>query len=342
MGDVVSALHLRDAELRAAPPDSERHQPPHRGDQRRRIRRWRFGDRLRPRPGRDVRGPARLVASHRSRVPDHRLPRDVRDRARRHDPEKVDRARGLVVYRERRADPGIVAAMIPVPRRAHAIPWRRRVASAFTDRLALKASAVLLAIVLWFVVAAREPREEYAPVQFTPRLDSTLVLRDPPPPIRAHVLGRPSEILKLATQPLVIRRPIASDAPDTLVLALRPGDVEVPLGTDVIVREVYPQSVTLRFESRSARRVPVRSSILARMSAGLQDIAVQLDPDSVTVLGPRGAVADIEFVRTVVDSIVVDTMPHLVDLDTTGLGATVRPTQVKARFVRRRQPSPPT
>jgi YbbR domain-containing protein len=233
--------------------------------------------------------------------------------------------------------------MIPVPRRAHSIPWRRRVASAFTDRLALKASAVLLAIVLWFVVGAREPREEYAPVQFTPRLDSTLVLRDPPPPIRAHVLGRPSEILKLATQPLVIRRPIASDAPDTLVLALRPGDVEVPLGIDVIVREVYPQSVTLRFESRSARRVPVRSSILARMSLGLsQDIAVQLDPDSVTVLGPRGAVADIEFVRTVVDSIVVDTMPHLVDLDTTGLGATVRPTQVKARFVRRRPPSPPT
>jgi hypothetical protein len=46
-------------------------------------------------------------------------------------------------------------------------------------------------------------------------------------------------------------------------------------------------------------------------------------------------------VRTVVDSIVVDTLPHLVDLDTAGLGATVRPTQVKARFVRRR-PAPPT
>lgn len=220
------------------------------------------------------------------------------------------------------------------------ISWRRRVSAAFTDRLALKASAVLLAIVLWFVVGAREPREEYAPVQFAPRLDSTLVLRDPTPPIRAHVMGRPSEILKLATSPLVIRRQIASDAPDTLVLALRPGDVEVPLGADVIVREVYPQSVTLRFEPRSSRRVPVRSSIMARVTPELsQDIAVQLDPDTVTVLGPRRAVAGIEFVRTVSDSILVDTLPHLVDLDTTGLGATVRPTQVKARFVRRRPPA---
>ena len=92
--------------------------------------------------------------------------------------------------------------MMRVTRGGHSIPWRRRVAAALTDRLALKASAVLLAIVLWFVVGAREPREEYAPVQFAPRLDSTLVLRDPTPPIRAHVLGRPSEILKLAMRSL--------------------------------------------------------------------------------------------------------------------------------------------
>ena len=57
--------------------------------------------------------------------------------------------------------------MIRVPRPS--IPWRRRIFTAFTDRLALKASSVLLAIVLWLVVGAREPREEYAPVQFAPQ-----------------------------------------------------------------------------------------------------------------------------------------------------------------------------
>jgi hypothetical protein len=63
-------------------------------------------------------------------------------------------------------------------------------------------------------------------------------------------------------------------------------------------------------------------------------IGVSFDPDSVTVLGPRRAVAQISAVRTVVDSITADTLAHLVDLDTTGLGLTVRPFQVKARFVR--------
>lgn len=225
--------------------------------------------------------------------------------------------------------------MIRVPRPT--VPARRRLVAAFTERLALKASAVLLALVLWFVVAAREPREEYAPVRFAPSLDSTLALRDPTPAIRAHVLGRPSEILKLATAPLVMRRPIAGDAPDTLVLTLRPSDVEVPDGVDVIVREVFPQAVTLRFESRASKRVPVRSAILARIPPEMSPrLAVQLEPDTVTVLGPRRSVAQIAFVRTMADSIVADTLPHLVDIDTTGLGVTVRPTQVKARFVRLR------
>ena len=214
----------------------------------------------------------------------------------------------------------------------------RRVVAMFSERLALKALSILLAVVLWFVVAAREPREEYAPVRFSPRLDSALVLRDPAPAIRAHVLGRPSEILKLANAPLVIRREISSDAPDTLVLALRPSDVEVPEGIEVIVREVFPDALTLRFEPSTSRRVPVRSAVLARSPLDLAQgpVGVRVEPDSVTVSGPRRLVALMAFVRTVADSIAVDTLPHLVDLDTTGLGATVRPSQVKVRFVRLR------
>ena len=65
---------------------------------------------------------------------------------------------------------------------------------------------------------------------------------------------------------------------------------------------------------------------------------VRLDPESVTVLGPRRLVARVRAVRTVAESIGVDTLPHLVDLDTSGLGVAVRPTQVKALFGRRPRP----
>lgn len=217
------------------------------------------------------------------------------------------------------------------------IGWRRRLSQAFTQRLALKSSALLLAVVLWFVVEARQPTEEVATVRFAPQLDSALVLRDPAPPIRAHVIGRPSEILKLGNTPLVIRRPVGGDVPDTLTVSLHPADVDVPEGVQVIVREVQPRSLTLRFESTSSRRVPVRSAIMVRAPSGggRPNVAVRLEPDSVTVLGPRRSVAQLRYVSTRADSIAVDTVPHLVDIDTTGLGVTVRPTQVKATLLPR-------
>jgi YbbR domain-containing protein len=213
--------------------------------------------------------------------------------------------------------------------------WQRRITAAFTQRLALKASAVLLALVLWFVVAARQPTEEVAMVKFAPQLDSALVLKDPAPPIRAYVIGRPSEILKLGTSPLMMRRGVSSDAPDTLTVSLHPADVEVPEGVQVIVREIQPRTLTLRFEPTSSRRVPVRSAIMVRATNGRAAAMVRLEPESVTVLGPRRSVALLQYVSTRPDSISIDTVPHLVDIDTAGLGVAVRPAQVKATFLPR-------
>jgi hypothetical protein len=191
----------------------------------------------------------------------------------------------------------------------------------------------LLTIALWFVVAAREPTEEVVRVEFAPQLDSGLVLRDPPV-VWAHVVGRASEILKLSGNPLVIRRPIASDAPDTLVVSLRASDVAAPDGVQVIVTNVEPRTITLRFESTVSRQLPVRSALHVRALPGSVSGPVRLQPESVTVVGPRRAIVRLRFVSTVPDSVTPDTLPHLVDLDTTGLGVTVRPPQVKAIFGR--------
>jgi hypothetical protein len=223
----------------------------------------------------------------------------------------------------------------------HSSGWKRQAQSAFSERLGLKVSAVALALALWFIVGAREPTEDVAAVRFAPQLDSALVLRDPAPPIRALVVGRPSEILKLANTPLVIRRPITNDVPDTLVVDLRPSDVEVPEGVSVIVRDVQPHAVTLRFETTTTRRVAVQSAIYVPEVGATARL--RFDPESVTVLGPRRVLGQLRSVRTIVDTIPFDTLPHLVDLDTTdatGVGLVVRPVQVKAVFNRPRRPVP--
>ena len=210
---------------------------------------------------------------------------------------------------------------------------RTWIVSALTEYLALKASSVLLAIALWFVVGAREPTEDLASVRFVPLLDSALVLRDPAPPIRALVVGRPSEILKLSNTPLVIRQPITGDAPDTLEVTLRVADIQIPEGVEVIVREVQPRSLTLRFETTSSRRVPVRSALTIPADVA-GSTRVIFDPESVTVMGPRQVVRSLASVSTVRDTVGLDPIPRLVDLDTARLGVVVRPQQVKA-LVRR-------
>jgi hypothetical protein len=186
-------------------------------------------------------------------------------------------------------------------------------------------------VVLWFVVNAKEPQLELVPVRFTPVLDSSLVLRDPVPQLQAIIAGSPKELIKLGTNPPVIRRPIAADAPDTVVVDLRPDDVTLPDGVDAVVRDIQPRSIKLRFESTWSRRVPVRSAINVAASYLAGPIAPILDPARVVITGPRHLVLRIPFVRTVKQAIVFpDSLPHLVDIDTTGFGPVhVRPSQVK-------------
>lgn len=214
------------------------------------------------------------------------------------------------------------------------LPPRSRLLALFTQRLGLKATAVFLALVLWFVVNAKEPQIELVPVTFMPILDSTLVLRDQPPQLQAIIAGAPTQLIKLSSHPPMIRRQVTADSPDTLVLDLRPEDVTLPAGVEAVVQDVQPRSVTLRFESTWTRRVPVQSTIDIVSAQVPGPLTTKIDPESVQISGPRHVVLGISSVRTVKTSLSYpDSLPHLVDIDTTGLdGVRIRPMQVKVQI----------
>jgi hypothetical protein len=214
---------------------------------------------------------------------------------------------------------------------------QRRLAAAFTERLGLKATAVFMAIVLWFVVNAKEPQIELVPVKFSLTLDSSLVLRDQPAPLQALVAGSPKELIKLNTTPPQLHRQITADAPDTLVVDLHPGDVTLPDGVDAVVRDVSPRSLVLRFEPTWTKRVVVAPAGIDMLTApGVGMVKPVFDPEVVQVSGPRHLVLQVKSVRTIRTTLPYpDSLPHLVDIDTTGLGPgiRVRPGQVKVQLV---------
>jgi hypothetical protein len=219
--------------------------------------------------------------------------------------------------------------------------WRRRLRDVTTERLGLKAIALVLALLLWIVVSLRQPTEGYVRVRVTPVLDSSLVLIGGAPEVQALVSGRAADLVKLYSMPLVLRRTVSSDAPDTLMLDLTPADVHVPaeLSEVVHVLDVQPRAVTLRFESSVTRRVPVRNDgyvVVRADSAPAADATLSQDlvfePSSVRVTGPRRVVRQLRGIHPSTLSIAWgDTLPHVADLDTAGMGVRVEPTQVKVR-----------
>jgi hypothetical protein len=118
------------------------------------------------------------------------------------------------------------------------------------------------------------------------------------------------------------------------VLDLRPGDVTLPEGVDAVVRDVQPRSVTLRFESIASRRVRVSSAIDVAMRGAGEPVTTVFEPSVVELTGPRHLLQKISTVKTVRTTIPYpDSLPHLVDIDTTGFGSVrVKPAQVKVEF----------
>lgn len=216
--------------------------------------------------------------------------------------------------------------------------WRRRLRDLATERLGLKAIALLLALLLWLVVSARQPTESLVRVRVSPVLDSSLVLLDGTTEVRALVAGRAADLVKLASEPPIVRRSIGGDAPDTLMLDLTAADVHLPpeLADRVRVLDVQPRSIALRFETRASRRVPIvndgrvvlRSDSTVRASGD-----VVFEPQAVRVTGPRRMVRRLNGIHPRALTIAMhDTMPHVADLDTNGTGVEVQPAQVKVQW----------
>jgi len=124
--------------------------------------------------------------------------------------------------------------------------WQAAIRSAFVERLALKAAAIFFALVLWTVVSAEEPTEEVIPIRFAPMVDSGVVIVGQLPPVRALVLGRGRELLKLYNASPVIVRRIQGTSTGSVTLDLGPADVDLPAGVNAVVRDVRPQHLTLQ------------------------------------------------------------------------------------------------
>ncbi|HEY7408200.1 MAG TPA: YbbR-like domain-containing protein [Gemmatimonadaceae bacterium] len=212
-------------------------------------------------------------------------------------------------------------------------PWRRRVTAALTEHLPLKLVAIFFAFVVWLVVSGERPTEMVVPVRVEIGVDTSVTLRGRTPEVRALVVGRGRDLMKLWDTPPTISQRLGSDVPDSLAIMLEVNNVELPPGVAGIVRDVQPRSLRLYFDVQTKRFVPVQSALRVRADSGFRLTGpVQVEPTRVQLIGERRAVRAIDTVVTAsIDLVVRDTAPMTVALDTAGLRVRVSPAFVRVR-----------
>jgi hypothetical protein len=204
-----------------------------------------------------------------------------------------------------------------------------------TENLWLKATALGLALLLWYVITQREPTSRFVPVRLQLDLDSSLALRAPPSEVYAIVQGTPAELARLEGRTATITRSINASTPDTIIVTLNRSDVVLPPNIDARVTDIRPASVRVEFVRPITRRVPVHSNIRIVGADTANPPQVEVTPSRVEIRGPRAAALKVAFVRTDTTTIVAtDSIPHQVAIDTAGLGVTVKPDQVRIRLRR--------
>lgn len=199
----------------------------------------------------------------------------------------------------------------------------------------LKLTSLLLALLLWAVVAFEEPSTRLIRIQLQVTAPVGRELIEAPATAQALVTGPARELLELAADPPILAHAIADTVTARhVIIPLSPADVVLPRGVTADVRDVQPNEITVELDSLYQRLVPVRASL--RAHAGLAGLNgnVTITPGLVRISGAVAAVRLVDAVNTVPFD-----LPH--DADSTGLtvaldtalarGVRVAPTAVVIR-----------
>lgn len=112
------------------------------------------------------------------------------------------------------------------------------------------AVAVLCACALWLIVSAEEPTAAWVPVTVQLSLDSAVAIAGPVAPVRAFVVGRRRDLLRLLQSPPVLSRAVTDDTQDSARFELHEQDLALPTGIEARVSDLRPRLLTVRLSRK--------------------------------------------------------------------------------------------
>jgi hypothetical protein len=166
------------------------------------------------------------------------------------------------------------------------------------DNLPLKVASLVLATLLWFVIAGEKTSELglEVPVElrnFPPGLE---LLEEPPRSVEVRLRASPGLLQGLGGREVHATIDLTGVGEGERILHLSPDSIQVPFGVDVV--RIAPARITLHFERTRESVVPVRPTLEGEPAEGFEVAEVLSQPATIRLAGPASRVAEVESAYT--------------------------------------------
>jgi YbbR-like protein len=162
------------------------------------------------------------------------------------------------------------------------------------ENLPLKAASLLLAIVLWFVIAGEKTSERGmdVPVELQNFPQNLELTGDPVNRVEVRLRASPGIIHAVGPGEISAQVNLAGAGEGERIIHLTPEAIRVPFGVRVV--KITPAILTLNFERTLFKTVPVRPRLIGRPAQGYEVAEVTSDPPEVRIAGPKSRVQEVE------------------------------------------------
>jgi YbbR domain-containing protein len=164
--------------------------------------------------------------------------------------------------------------------------------------LGLKVLSLLLATGLWLAIA-RDPVAEVAirvPIEFLHVADNLEISSEVIPEAQIRVRGPGRLIRQLRSTDVHAELDLRDAKPGERTFDLTAQEIHRPQDLDVV--QVVPSQVHLAFDTRLTREVEIHPRVTGTFVAGLQMAKVAVDPERITITGPRHHVEKVDSATT--------------------------------------------
>lgn len=210
-----------------------------------------------------------------------------------------------------------------------------------THNASLKIASLVAAAFLWAIAPADRTQQESltsVPVRVQVA-DLAWTTAEPPFPstVEIRVAGPAREIIRLARERATVRVPIESVASEDTVVTLRRDWVTLGATSGLVVEEILPASVQVRFEPVDSAVFVVDLAVEGELPDDVALVApIQFTPQVVRARGPARLLESLDTIRTLSFDLgsIGASRVRAIAIDTTGLGSTLldpREVQVAVR-----------